>query len=339
MSGGRLKCHTEKKSGIFSVWNCARSESEINLCWRNDLPPLNSAWNWSQSELWEEHLPPFPGLLILMILGGYMGHICQTSTYLVFRGCCGICSTLALPGQFRANLLQGTLPDWGSATDEVILVLVGDDFLLIQSNWMAYEMWMLAWGYSGTCGTKAAFCGWKRRRGDAKTKRSWKNGGRPQQPLVEWAFRGMASHDYLPSKNLGLDFQIFPRGFVSSWWGWSKCVDYQALHLDRSGLKNCDLRRMMIRIMEGCTGLNVCKWQVLTQDFLMISGFKLPKMHNVVHDCIFNIYEMICVIHFATGMKIKLLDVSKCWQNIFVIWGHGSQNVWKKHPSWGKFAP
>lgn len=52
-----------------------------------------------------------------------MGYICQTSTYLVFRGCCGICSTLALPGQFRANLLQGTLPDWGSATDEVILVL------------------------------------------------------------------------------------------------------------------------------------------------------------------------------------------------------------------------
>ena len=65
-----------------------------------------------QSQLWEEHLSPFSRPRKNHDFGR-IWDICQTSTYLVFQGCYGICSTLALPGQFRANLLQGTLRNWG----------------------------------------------------------------------------------------------------------------------------------------------------------------------------------------------------------------------------------
>lgn len=122
------------------------------------------------------------------------------------------------------------------------------------------------------------------------------------------------------------------------WWqGWSKCVDYQALYLDRIRPQSSKLWPES----DDDTGIwskNVCKWQVLTQDLLWIPGSNCRKCIMLAMTACFNIYEMLCVIPFATGVKIKLLDVSKCWQTIFVIWGHGSQNVWKKHPSWGKFG-
>lgn len=123
MSGGRLKCHAEKHPGFLAFGIVRGQNLKSTFAGETTFHPWIQHGIGTNQNFERNICLHFPGLLILMILGGYMGYMCQTSTYLVFRGCCGICSTLALPGQFRANLLQGTLPDWGSATDEVILVL------------------------------------------------------------------------------------------------------------------------------------------------------------------------------------------------------------------------
>jgi len=66
----------------------------------------------------------------------------------------------------------------------------------------------------------------------------------------------VTSHDYLPSKNLGDFFSDFPREFV----GFHGDKDGQNAwiikHCTSTAVDlNCDLSRMTIRIMEGCTGL------------------------------------------------------------------------------------
>ena len=129
-------------SGIFSVWNCARSESEINLCWRNDLPPLNSAWNWSQSELWEEHLPPFSRSTYHHDFGRIYGIYLSNFNISRFPRLLWHLLNTCSPGPisckpFARNIAGLGKCNWWSH------ISLGDDFLLIQSNWMAYEMWML----------------------------------------------------------------------------------------------------------------------------------------------------------------------------------------------------
>lgn len=132
-----------KTSGIFSVWNCARSESEINLCWRNDLPPLNSAWNWNQSELWEEHLPPFSRSTYPHDFGRIYGIYVSNFNISRFPRLLWHLLNTCSPGPisckpFARNIAGLGERNWWSH------ISLGDDFLLIQSNWMAYEMWMLA---------------------------------------------------------------------------------------------------------------------------------------------------------------------------------------------------
>ena len=130
---------------------------KINRCWLLFIQQLNGethqktfhhwiqllqpAWNWNQSQLREENLSPF-SRSTQSWFWEEIWDICQTSTYLAVLSKAAMAFAQHLLS--RANFVQTFCKEHRGIGGGQLMGSSLGWLLLIQSNWMTYEMWMLA---------------------------------------------------------------------------------------------------------------------------------------------------------------------------------------------------